>query len=290
MTKLGENIRSLRKDWGESQLDLAIFLDANTSTVSQWENGKRIPSNEVLSKIALRYQVTLDDLLNRDYSDSPTMVDFFVKLREKGGGLLNDLRLLFPIVASRSDKENPKFMKALEIHKKFFSEGDEDFNSDVMMDLYYYLYEEESSLAAGANLLSILLVSAIFVKIQPYFEELTEYFSEKSGSDSRKSARFLLSNYVVNSSELVDGSDDDVVALKESDEFILPIIEKLKNSVSFARLGDYFFCMRYVYGLVDNELSNILNQQIGIHLMYDLTLIHNPYAIKYLNFYKKVLK
>ncbi|MGZ7236630.1 helix-turn-helix domain-containing protein, partial [Streptococcus pyogenes] len=76
-----------------------------TSTVSQWENGKRIPSNEVLSKIALRYQVTLDDLLNRDYSDSPTMVDFFVKLREKGGGLLNDLRLLFPIVASRSDKE-----------------------------------------------------------------------------------------------------------------------------------------------------------------------------------------
>ena len=53
----------------------------------------------------------------------------------------------------------------------------------------------------------------------PYFEELTEYFSEKSGSDSRKSARFLLSNYVVNSSELVDGSDDDVVALKESDVF-----------------------------------------------------------------------
>ncbi|HFR3771687.1 TPA: helix-turn-helix domain-containing protein, partial [Streptococcus suis] len=71
MQKLGQNIRELRHSWGESLLDLSLVLNKNTSTISQWESGKRTPNNEILYQIANHYKVTVDELLNGDFSDLP---------------------------------------------------------------------------------------------------------------------------------------------------------------------------------------------------------------------------
>ena len=74
MQKLGQNIRELRHSWGESLLDLSLVLNKNTSTISQWESGKRTPNNEILYQIANHYKVTVDELLNGDFSDLPSKV------------------------------------------------------------------------------------------------------------------------------------------------------------------------------------------------------------------------
>ena len=60
---LNENIRSLRKNKGLSQEDLAIQLNVVRQTVSKWEKGISVPDAEMLIKIAQALDTTVNALL-----------------------------------------------------------------------------------------------------------------------------------------------------------------------------------------------------------------------------------
>ncbi len=64
MQKLGEKLRTLRKNKGISLRNLASILDVNSySHLSAIESGKSKPSVELLVKIADFFEVTTDQLL-----------------------------------------------------------------------------------------------------------------------------------------------------------------------------------------------------------------------------------
>lgn len=71
---LGENIRRERKKLNLSQQDLGKKLGVNKQTVSNWENGYRIPPTETLNEIANTFNVSVDSLLDRDTSNIPIIV------------------------------------------------------------------------------------------------------------------------------------------------------------------------------------------------------------------------
>lgn len=60
---LGNRIRGLRMERDMSQHELAAALHVSNSTVSQYENGVRIPSDEIKILISRYFGVTLDYLL-----------------------------------------------------------------------------------------------------------------------------------------------------------------------------------------------------------------------------------
>ncbi len=62
-------IRELRIQRGIQQKELAAILGIPANTYNQWENGKRQPDYQSLSKIADYFGVTTDYLLGRDTSD-----------------------------------------------------------------------------------------------------------------------------------------------------------------------------------------------------------------------------
>ena len=66
--KLGLNIQSLRMAYGESQNDLGEIIHVVKTTVSNYENGSRTPNNEILARIADHYLVSVEELLNGDFS------------------------------------------------------------------------------------------------------------------------------------------------------------------------------------------------------------------------------
>ena len=60
---ISENLKALRKQKGKKQEDLAEFLSVSINAVSKWERGECYPDIDLLPKIALYYDIGIDDLL-----------------------------------------------------------------------------------------------------------------------------------------------------------------------------------------------------------------------------------
>lgn len=59
---VGENIRHLRNARGMSQIDFAEAIDRSQSTVAMYENGQRLPSTKIMSRIANLFGVAFDQI------------------------------------------------------------------------------------------------------------------------------------------------------------------------------------------------------------------------------------
>jgi len=58
-------MKTLRKEYGYTQSDVANLLEIGQTTIANYENGSRVPDIAKLSKIADLYQVSVDYLLGR---------------------------------------------------------------------------------------------------------------------------------------------------------------------------------------------------------------------------------
>lgn len=67
---LGENIRTVRKERGISQEELAMQLNIVRQTVSKWEKGLSVPDAQLLIKLAEILKVPVSDLLGDDIESS----------------------------------------------------------------------------------------------------------------------------------------------------------------------------------------------------------------------------
>ena len=70
MTEFSDILKTLRKERGWSQPDLAQRLGVSKSTISMYEQGRREPDVDTCRKIADIFQVDMDYLLGRDETSS----------------------------------------------------------------------------------------------------------------------------------------------------------------------------------------------------------------------------
>ena len=59
----GENLKTLRKNKGITQEELAVRLNIVRQTISKWEKGQSIPDAEMLVKLADIFEVPVSQLL-----------------------------------------------------------------------------------------------------------------------------------------------------------------------------------------------------------------------------------
>lgn len=84
---VGTRIKNLREESGLTQLAFAKILNINNSTLCQYENGDRIPSDDIKGRIADHFCVSMDYLMGR--------TNVREKLPAEGGELSSeDLELL----------------------------------------------------------------------------------------------------------------------------------------------------------------------------------------------------
>jgi len=72
--KLGRLIKSLRISFGWQQKDLAEKLDISTNYLCQIETGKRLPSADIVGRIAKEFNISRD-ALNFLSTDTPGELD-----------------------------------------------------------------------------------------------------------------------------------------------------------------------------------------------------------------------
>ena len=63
---LGTRIKELRKEFGLSQVELAMRLEVTKQTISNWENENIQPSIDMLVSLANVFNVTTDYMLGLD--------------------------------------------------------------------------------------------------------------------------------------------------------------------------------------------------------------------------------
>ena len=63
---LGTRIKELRKEFGLSQVELAMRMEVTKQTISNWENGNIQPSIDMLVGLANVFNVTTDYMLGLD--------------------------------------------------------------------------------------------------------------------------------------------------------------------------------------------------------------------------------
>lgn len=70
-------IRQLRDKHDIKQQDFAKFLNIGKSTLSQYENGNRVPNDEIKKKISDFFNVSIDYLL--EMTSIPDKIDDYIK-------------------------------------------------------------------------------------------------------------------------------------------------------------------------------------------------------------------
>ena len=69
-SKIGGLIKSLRKEKGMTQLELASQLNISDKTVSKWERGLGCPDVSLLAALSLAFQVDLESLLSGNLEEN----------------------------------------------------------------------------------------------------------------------------------------------------------------------------------------------------------------------------
>lgn len=72
---IGDKIKTLRKTKKLTQEQLAEYLGVSSQAVSKWETGLSCPDIEMLPKIAIFFETTVDDLLDYDKTRIANEVD-----------------------------------------------------------------------------------------------------------------------------------------------------------------------------------------------------------------------
>ena len=66
---IGEKLRQLRSEKGNTQLELAKAVDVSVKTVKNWESDINDPDLSHAIAIADYYDITIDELVGRDIGD-----------------------------------------------------------------------------------------------------------------------------------------------------------------------------------------------------------------------------
>ena len=63
---LSDNIKTIRKNKGYSQEELASKLHVTRQTISKWENGQSEPGANILKELADLFEISVSELIDGD--------------------------------------------------------------------------------------------------------------------------------------------------------------------------------------------------------------------------------
>ncbi len=113
MTFAGDNLRRLREAYGETQNDLAACLDVTRQTVSNWGKKLRQIDDDIKTKIADHYHISLDTLINEPISE-----EYLAHQTELTRLTEAKYNALFPLSTSDEANKNKSFLRAYNLDKK----------------------------------------------------------------------------------------------------------------------------------------------------------------------------
>ena len=285
--KIGNNIRALRNACGETQQELGDAVGVAYNTISYYEKGERQPDHEMLTAISRHYSVTVDDLMHSDFT-TIGKINFDYTYTWK------NIDLILPIIESEQALKDEYFKRANKYHHELYDmlKRVDDHSLNVWgqcIDQYAKAAENEVIGAeVCANILSLLYIMLSGMKTAPEVLKTKPALLLQNKKNNRK-AKHILDNldpdFEKDAREaLLEFSDP------ESKEQMSEMLLALKESKRYSDLAYYYIAFKYIWGIVDNDMSLEFNGRVGIEMMEALIALKNPYAINFFLFAKGIKK
>lgn len=295
------NLLYLRQANEESQTELAHRIGFQSgSAITQYESGARPkPAARVLKKIAIHYNITVDELC---YGDFSYLVDVnLTSLPLDDMNKMNKLSAaMFPIInPSKKAFEDQFFAKGYEENLKirdYFYNNEADFDSTIFKkchDSYVESLNKNGTIESAANLLWFYVFANAIVANKNLMEGLNKLYSKRIEKD------IFYKNYVLKSFEKIESNEDEAYTLGDNNEYMcreLKVLEEyadtdeetyailyqyLKQTPQGCEYADYYMALQYIYNMVENDYDVAMNQTMGIELMRKFAIMENKYAKKY---------
>ena len=147
---LGENIKIYRQKKGYTQEDVANRLHVTRQTISKWETGETIPDIRQCKRLAVLYQMSLDELIDFDINTAEIQ-EMIKKSGEKADEKINwtnEWGKKYPILLTYQGKVNiPNYAYRI---KTMLDELEQEYKfnaQDAMLvfkDILYNVWKERS--------------------------------------------------------------------------------------------------------------------------------------------------
>lgn len=280
-SKIGVNIRDLRKAHGETQQELGRALNVEFNTISMYESGKRQPDLQTILVIADHYGFPVDRLIREDFSD----LDFnFHELT--WGRMISTFEAILPIVSTVKALEDPHFSKGYEYTMQIWNKiKNMKSTGEILMrsvferasEEYGESFEKSATIESAANLLWLIFVM---------YSLLPDEHSEKMGEAilyGKALRADFLKNYMIKDANRIskENENNKKSYARDMHESVMAFLHILKVSQDYASLADYYLALKYIIGMAGNDYSDDMNKTIGMEMMLSFLTLENPYAFKY---------
>lgn len=279
-SRLGTNIRSLRKAYGETQEKLGDVLNVGKNTVSYYENGMREPNKEMLAEIAKHYMISVEELMFCDLSG-------LEEITVDNTTFWKNIGMILPMISTETAMKNKHFFRAYKYHKEFYEElHNVCLNSIGNMDKCYgeYLeaYEDDMIKAeVAANFLGIWYLMLMMIKTPMTIKNCPAALMQIAAKDSK--AREIICNFDLefenDAKDVMEELDD-----PEIKEMLDDMKITLKKSGKWSDLADYYLALQYAWDIVDNDLDGGFNRRIGVEMLNAFVSVGNIYAARFLKY------
>lgn len=273
---VAKNFKFLYRYYKDKQEVLAQMLHVPQSNISAYINGKKPIPTDVLNNISIRYNVPIDDLVNKDLSvefDSPQTVtlDDAAHIAES----------MFPILTSNVAKTNDNFNRAYELLSASLQLEDVTVFCKSIRDLeravtlFQKAWEESDTYVALANSLStILLVYAFYTQRGIKIGQALLNSGALNTFDIKST--FLRNP---NKPDAINPYEDQKKRFFEKyDDLVYQNIKLLKNNTQFSALGDFYLAMCYFVGFAEDFMEYEVCSQTGMYMLLQLCKLDNKYA------------
>lgn len=276
-----KNFKFLRRYFNDKQESLAKMLHISQSVISEWEHGKEIPM-EMLCKIAYRYNVSIDDLKNKDlslfYEDVEEInIDTAMKISDS----------MFPLLTSNIATTNASFNQAYDTTISLLNLDDVnelDKNIEILrkiLVLYKRAWNESSTYVALSNSITLILFFYVF-----YTQRGINIGQELINKEK-------LSELDIHTAQLRDPrkeqqsnpyEDKQHAFFNKYDDIVYEYIKILKNNKHFNELGDFYLGLCYLIGFTEDILeAYTLSYQVGLYMLIQQCKLENQYAEKFID-------
>lgn len=272
---IGKNIKHLRMMRGETMDELGSVLHVTKSTVEGYESGRRLPDAKKLEVIAKYYGKTVDEMMhNKIYEIDGVDSTKIVEMKE----LLNVFLRIFPLIETEKAYENEAFSKGMKEIREMLNliYNGEEVDGNIISEICECF--EDAIEAEVIECVANMIWCIFFLWTQQYAD-----------IDKMRKIQHRIVNKQVDWKELIYENQKNNKAVSDQrkrfivdfDESLFGLISILKETEQWSQLGDYYLALRYVFGIVDTEYSEEMNQLIGLQMLLAFVQIGNKYALDF---------
>ena len=261
---LGNNIKTLREHKKETQQDLADILGVSSKLISCYELGTRKITEENIQIIAEHYGIDVETLVNEEVNEA-WLKEWQSFLDDDS--LIGFFKSTFRRFKTDQDLENQNFKRGDEMLSQYLR-GETNMNTvlNSARNRFYQSYKEAGLLHGAANTLMLILLEFATIGLeQEFVDKITTSGISKSDL------------WVCSIKKLSELSEEQLSFIKSNENVYDECLLALRNNKK-VNMYEYFFMLRYYYGMVDNGLTPVDNAKVACAMLYELDRRNHKYT------------